>query len=111
MVKLEGGSRRAMRRCDGEAQLFSSQRNNTALSTRLIDELILSRRIDECGVDPSATPLRSCMSAFGRPGCRPSSASMEEEERPSATGGRAVPVNSRAPKSLMLRPPVRRLAS
>lgn len=38
------------------------------------------------------------MSAFGQPGCRSCCASMEEEERPSATGGRAVPVNSRAPK-------------
>jgi len=63
-------SRTAMRRCDGEAQLISAQRNNTWVSKSLIDVLLLSRRMDRSGVYASATPLRSCMRAFGGLGCR-----------------------------------------
>jgi hypothetical protein len=81
-------SRTVMRRCDGEAQLISAQRNNTWVSQRLIDVLLLSRRMDRSGVYASATPLRSCMRACGGLGCRSCCASMEEEERPS-NGGRA----------------------
>jgi hypothetical protein len=76
-------SRTAMRRCDGEAQLISAQRNNAWVSKRLIDVLLLSRRMDRSGVYASATPLRSCMRAFGGLGCRSCCASIEEEERPS----------------------------
>lgn len=80
----------AMRRCNGEAQSISAQRNNTWVSNGLIDVLLLSRRIDRSGVIASATPLRSCMRAFGGQGCRSCCASMEEEERPSKRWARGL---------------------
>jgi hypothetical protein len=91
----------AMRRCNGEAQSISAQRNNTWVSNGLIDVLLLSRRIDRSGVIASATPLRSCVRAFGGRGCRSCCASMEEEERPSKRWARGLVNRSSAPSPLL----------
>jgi len=76
-----------MRRCDGEAQLICSLRNNTSKLEIWMAVLVLSRRMGGDGVYASATPLRSCMSAFGRRECRSCCAWMEEEERPLQRAG------------------------
>ncbi len=91
-----------MRRCDGEAQLISSQRNNTPIFKRLMDVLLLSMRIDVGGLYPSATPLKSCMSGFGGRGCRSCCAWMEEEKRPLQRVGvlNSTAPNGNAPEPL-----------
>jgi hypothetical protein len=101
-------SSNAMRRCDGEAQLISSLRNNTLPSKKLMDVLLFLRRMDGGGAYPSATPLRPCMRAFGRRGCRSCCASMEEEERPSKRWA-CGPVNRSSANARS--PPARSLAS